>query len=42
MLHGLRARLFISYLVLLAITLTVIGGALVALLRAAVAAAPAG
>src|SRR5664279_183742 len=29
MLHGLRARLFISYLFLLAITLTVIGAALV-------------
>ncbi len=29
MLHGLRARLFISYLLLLAITLTVIGAALV-------------
>ncbi len=33
MLHGLRARLFISYLFLLAITLTVIGGALVFILN---------
>jgi signal transduction histidine kinase len=33
MLHGLRGRLFISYLVLLAITLTVIGGALVLILN---------
>ena len=33
MLHGLRARLFVSYLLLLAITLTVIGGALVFILN---------
>ncbi|MEP7292867.1 MAG: ATP-binding protein [Chloroflexota bacterium] len=33
MLHGLRARLFVSYLLLLAITLTVIGGALVLILN---------
>jgi len=33
MLHGLRARLFASYLVLLVVTLTVIGGALVFILN---------
>src|SRR5436190_18533123 len=33
MLHGLRSRLFLSYLALLAITLTVIGGALVLILN---------
>src|SRR5689334_3842943 len=33
MLHGLRARLFMSYLFLLAITLTVIGAALVFILN---------
>ncbi len=33
MLHGLRARLFVSYLFLLAITLTVIGAALVFILN---------
>jgi signal transduction histidine kinase len=33
MLHGLRARLFVSYLLLLAITLTLIGGALVLILN---------